>query len=536
MQPDVNMSRSYDWKLILSIILVVMAFFGLTSCGGGSSSPRSGNQVMIMPPSSQNRPELAVVSPSVNNATPVVGASFILSAAVRNDGSEESPSTTLRFYRSTDATITTSDAAIGTRAVAVLASSGSRSESVDLTAPSSPGTYYYGACVDAVAGESDTTNNCSASVEVTVLETSPQTIGQPDLEVGTPTVDDANPEPGAAFTLSVPVSNTGAGESPLTTLRYYRSTDATITTSDMPVGTDDVGVLSASGTSSESIPLTAPSMSGVYYYGACVDSVTNESDTSNNCSASVSVQVTALAEPENPLLVVAPDLVVGTPTVDESSPAPGGAITLSVAVRNDGSEESPSTTLRYYRSTDATITTSDMPVGTDDVGVLSASGSRSKSVDLAAPSSLGTYYYGACVDAVAGESDTTNNCSASVEVTVLATSIQEEEQTSATLTISPSSASLVVGETITLSATVTDTSGAEISLAEGLNSGLPVFWSTSDSNVATVSGTVIVISTDPDLLIVGATATVTAISAGAVTITAKTEGNVVDTASITVTN
>ena len=25
-------------------------------------------------------------------------------------------------------------------------------------------TYYYGACVDAVAGESDTTNNCSASV------------------------------------------------------------------------------------------------------------------------------------------------------------------------------------------------------------------------------------------------------------------------------------------------------------------------------------------------------------------------------------
>ena len=36
-----------------------------------------------------------------------------------------------------------------------------------LTAPRS-GTYYYGACVDAVSGESGTTNNCSRGVEVEV--------------------------------------------------------------------------------------------------------------------------------------------------------------------------------------------------------------------------------------------------------------------------------------------------------------------------------------------------------------------------------
>ena len=34
---------------------------------------------------------------------------------------------------------------------------------MDLTAPDTSGTYYYGACVDAVTDESDTTNNCSAS-------------------------------------------------------------------------------------------------------------------------------------------------------------------------------------------------------------------------------------------------------------------------------------------------------------------------------------------------------------------------------------
>ena len=35
--------------------------------------------------------------------------------------------------------------------------------SIDVTAPSTPGTYYYGACVDPVADESDTQNNCSKS-------------------------------------------------------------------------------------------------------------------------------------------------------------------------------------------------------------------------------------------------------------------------------------------------------------------------------------------------------------------------------------
>ena len=39
---------------------------------------------------------------------------------------------------------------------------------IRLTAPSTVGTYYYGACVDAVPGESDTANNCSSAVPVTV--------------------------------------------------------------------------------------------------------------------------------------------------------------------------------------------------------------------------------------------------------------------------------------------------------------------------------------------------------------------------------
>lgn len=113
-----------------------------------------------------------------------------------------------------------------------------------------------------------------------------------------------------------------------------------------------------------------------------------------------------------------PDLVVDAPTVSDRNLTAGQAFALSVTVRNRGDGQAASTTLRYYRSLDATISTSDAPVGTDVIGSVTASGAVHRSIDLASPSRAGTYYYGACVEPVSGESDTGNNCSGSVAVTV----------------------------------------------------------------------------------------------------------------------
>ena len=354
------------------------------------------------------RPDLLVTSRSVSDGRPVTGTSFTLSATVSNDGDATAAATTVRYYRSTDATITTSDTEVGTGAVAELAAAGSASQSVDLVAPSTQGTYYYGACVDAVADESDTTNNCSASVEVSVQVTVTEPQGQPDLLVPSRSVSNTRPVTGTSFRLSATVSNDGDGTAAATTLRYYHSTDATITTSDTQVGTDAIAGLGAEGSSSEYVDVTAPAAAGPYYYGACVDAVPEESDTTNNCSASLQVDV---EEPRYP------DLEVDTPTVD-TSPETEATFTLSATVNNVGDGRSAATTLRYYRSTDATITTSDTPVGTDSVGALAASGSSAESISLTAPATAGAYYYGACVDAVAGESDTSNNCSSAARVTV----------------------------------------------------------------------------------------------------------------------
>ena len=234
---------------------------------------------------------------AMNLETPRVGGTFRIKVWIENRGGTESGDTTLRFYRSTDDTITTSDTEVAAVEVTSLEAGEKRSQDwVDITAPSTEGTYYYSVCVDAVTGESDTANNCRwwSSFEV------PVPLPRPDVVVQAPSVDDATLETGEAFTLSATVANSGNWQSAGTTLRYYRSTEATVTTADTEVGTDHVGGLlypswgpdvADVAQSRESIDLTAPSTVGTYYYGACVDSVTGESDTTNNCSSSVTVTV-----------------------------------------------------------------------------------------------------------------------------------------------------------------------------------------------------------------------------------------------------
>ena len=73
-----------------------------------------------------------------------------------------------------------------------------------------------------------------------------------------------------------------------------------------------------------------------------------------------------------------PDLVVGPPTVSDSTLTPGQSFTLSATVRNRGSARAEATTLRYYRSTDSTISTSDTAVGADAVAALAAGAGGSR--------------------------------------------------------------------------------------------------------------------------------------------------------------
>ena len=406
-------------------------------------------------------PDLVVKSPEVSSGTVVPEASFTLSATVRNQGAERAAPTTLRYYRSSDSTISTSDTEVGTDFVFGLAGGASGSESIRLTAPTLDGTYYYGACVEAVSQESDTGNNCSAGAPLTV-----QSGGGADLVVESPGVSSSTVVPEASFTLSATVRNQGAELSATTTLRYYRSSDSTISTSDTEVGTDFVFGLAGGASGSESIRLTAPTLDGTYYYGACVEAVSQESDTGNNCSAGAPLTVQSGG---------GADLVVESPGVSSSTVVPEASFTLSATVRNQGAERSATTTLRYYRSSDSTISTSDTEVGTDFVFGLAGGASGSESIRLTAPTLDGTYYYGACVEAVSQESDTGNNCSAGAPLTV-------QSGGGADLVVeSPgvSSSTVVPEASFTLSATVRN-QGAERSATTTLR-----YYRSSDSTIST---------------------------------------------------
>ncbi len=552
-----------------------------------------GSTVEPAPPSGS--PDLIVESPSVNDNTLTTGQSFTLGATVRNRGNASSGSTTLRCYRSSNATVSSNDVEVGTDGVNSLSAGGASAESISLNAPSSAGTYYYGACVDNVSGESDTRNNCSRGVTVTVARVSSgfapadqsafdrlavgkriraetwlvdivsagrsttgfrrhgarytytntganagqfvqawddterlggrctnqltftaattgtarlscadgTTIEEQDWELSdlsTPVFVRASADTlhfaildtwragqtraydlqlrektpqGRWNDICVTYSNrsdeantTYAGPwiyssnlEPNTAYEFryrYRNSSSCQTGSPDPWSPIVDGTTPGSGTGGggggggsgntygvgESLPnypsgfflprrisRASISRSG----GRTVLSFQNggqmelQDGTTYTCIAAQGCSIEGGRVTAGTIRVTgagggggsgSPDLMVDSPTVSDNTLTTGQSFDLDATVRNQGIGSSPATTLRYYRSTNATISSNDSEVGTDTVDGLAASATSAESISLNAPLSAGTYYYGACVDAVAGESDTDNNCSAGVSITV----------------------------------------------------------------------------------------------------------------------
>ena len=141
-----------------------------------------------------------------------------------------------------------------------------------------------------------------------------------------------------------------------------------------------------------------------YYYGACVDSVDNESDTGNNCfTLAGTIEVVA---------ALSPDLIVSDLTIDEGNTLTAGQdITLSATVRRTEVRAN-----RIARRSDtislpmAPFRQTILKSETDNVKPLTHNETDDKDIDLVAPNQPGTYYYGACADGVVNESDAANNC------------------------------------------------------------------------------------------------------------------------------
>ena len=514
-----------------------------------------GTAVGSPPPSGS--PDLTVESPSVNDNTLTTGQSFTLGATVRNQGNASSGSTTLRYYRSSNATVSSNDVEVGTDGVNSLSAGGTSAESISLNAPSSAGTYFYGACVDAVTGESDSGNNCSAAVSITVATVTPPGARVSKLywtDIGTDKIQRSNLDgsdvedlvtTGLSLTQGIALDVSGGKMywTDIGTDKIQRSNldgsdveDLVTSGLDAPAGialdvvggkmywtdwgTRKIQRSNLDGSGVEDLVtsgLVGPTGIALDVFGGKMywtdpgrtriqrsnldgsgveDLVTTALEFQTGIALDVSggkiywtdigrkriqrsnldgsgvedLVTSGLRGPTGIALDVsggkmywadagprgqaakiqrsnldgtgvenlittgfgfpfsialgigAPvnagsDLVVQT-SVDDNTLTTGQSFTLSATVRNQGNTSAAATTLRYYRSSNATISTDDVEVGTDAVSSLSAGGTSDESINLNAPSDAGTYYYGACVDGVSGESNTDNNCSSGVSVTV----------------------------------------------------------------------------------------------------------------------
>ena len=259
--------------------------------GESDTSNNCSNVIVVTAEDAASGPDLIVSDAYISPRSPLnPGQSFTIFAEVENIGDTRASSSRLNYFitRSRTGAILGSDI-IGQDTVSSLSASETGDESLDdSNAPSTPGTYYYGACVNSVSGESNPDNNCSARYTLVVNQPP-----KPDLTAEVVSVgSDDDQYVGEEFTFSARVRNIGGASTSGSTLRFYRSTNSFISTTDTQLTTRVTGFLSSSGTRTISASsLTAPSDTGTYYYGVCVDSVSGESDTGNNCSAGRRVTV-----------------------------------------------------------------------------------------------------------------------------------------------------------------------------------------------------------------------------------------------------
>ena len=283
------------------------------------------------------------------------------------------------------------------------------------------GSYYYGAFLSNNIHASDNTDHLNEDAIRNNLarEERVRVIGAPDYIVDSIRLSGNRTtfDPGDSFTLRTTVRNIGLGEpSSSPTLNYYRSSDARISTSDRWLDDDNVSRLDTNETGSESVSLTAPTEPGVYYYGACVLDVRNESDRNNNCSGAIAITVRSVVTPIE--VTGSPDLVVKLSS-NSNLVDPNEYINLTANIRNQGdADTSNSTKVRYYLSSDTTVSSNDQLLATVPVSSLTQGNSDSKNRSVRSPYNPGRYYYYACVDSVTGENDTGNNCSNFISINV----------------------------------------------------------------------------------------------------------------------
>ena len=165
--------------------------------------------------------------------------------------------------------------------------------------------------------------------------------------------------------------------------------------------------MTPNSTTNKELEVTSDSI-GSLYYGACIMPSSQENDLSNNCSSAILVMVTKIKKP---------DLAIQNFSTTKNEVSIGESFNLKANIINSGNVESSPTRIKYYQSTDETIDSTDKEIGDLFLEIVTFNSTTDKELEVTSDS-IGSLYYGACIEQSGQENNLSNNCSSAVEVIV----------------------------------------------------------------------------------------------------------------------
>jgi len=368
--------------------------------------------VVSVPPLPNLRPKTIDFSPTVVNVDE--GDLLHVSESVENVGTAAAGAFRVGVYLSTNSVVTPSDVLITSRMVTALGPGGSSGAAKDVALPGglSDGSYFLGVIADDLDEQGEVGEGDNVLVADELLDVVSTPDPKPDLACKDCTYSGHIKAPGATFQVVTEVINEGTLSALPFHVGVYLSVDAEISPDDVLLGERYLLAGLASGftnVASASVTIPSDQPEGIYYLGAYADNRFEVVELDEDDNAFTAVGTLEVKSPPPP----APELYVASSSHDGGTHSPGDTLTVSETVRNGGELAAGAFRVGYYLSNNATISLTDVLLGTRTLPSLDVGAEDFASTLLAIPpgTSPGDYWLGVIVDdqEAVTENDEQNN-------------------------------------------------------------------------------------------------------------------------------
>lgn len=290
-------------------------------------------------------PDLIVQNLTVAPGSVLSGENVTVTFVVRNQGTANAGATTSGIFLSADNVIDATDTqltVVATPAINANAATPNLTTTVTIPAGTPAGARFIGVIADlgqTLTGENRTNNTASTALTINAP--------RPDLAVGAFTLSTSNGAPGGQVTINLTVLNQGRAAAPASVTEIRLLTTPTVGQTGVLLNSTNLGPIAPNLSIPLPITVTIPTTvpPGNYFIGVILDAAAtvDDADRTNNTSSSP-FQVVAAAS------VIVDALSVAPTSVD-----PGGNVTVTFSIRNQGGSPTPSLNHDVVFSNTATI-------------------------------------------------------------------------------------------------------------------------------------------------------------------------------------